>query len=404
MGKKIKKNLNQIIKGAMHRPLSSSGFVLYPKVEGYTGSEEGETQAEKDTAYIAQSKSNHNSPTNIRKVFITGDSVTVQYYTPMVIKNSSNSQNGHWKTVKYSKENNLFEIATAMLNYNKFYSQYLMEKTINNKAVEPNNYYVVGNGLGVIANPWVCSNIEEIYFDWTLLLSSEVAPYFGNYASSQAIMSFITKSAKASEIKNEEIIKYFSAFTSGGIKDLRKRYPRLRTIAMISNLKDVLEHPSMIKVDHQFSNIEESKKTWYEANRNLIAQSNSLVLMGDLTDSVDRLNKEFIVKDNIYKFDFDKLNGEVKRFIIKIDDYKRQKEYGNTAYTEEQDTNLLEASELENKLLEIEKEYGEKVLKNILIYAINGSDLKTKEILEVFKTLTKPNRQRIASMINLVIK
>lgn len=398
---KIKKNLNQIIKSAMHRPLSSTGYVLYPKVEGCTNSDEGETQAEKDPHYIAQSKSNYNSPTNIRKLFITGDSVTIQYYTPMITKSNNGT---HQKSVSYKPEDNLFKIAASMLNYSQSYSQYLMEKTINAKAVEPDNYVVTGNGLGVISNPWVCSNIEEIYFDWTILLSQDVQPYFNGLCSYKDLYNFLSKTAKPDEIKTEQIIKYFSAFNSGGIKDLRKRYPRLRTIAMISNLKDVMEHPQMKMVDLKFANIEESKMTWYEVNKKLVAASNSVVYLGDLTNNIPRLNTEFTVKSSIYKFDSDKLNGKVERFKTLIADYKRQKEYGGSTDSKEDEEELnLEAPNLETQLLEIESKYGAKTLKNVLIYAVNGSELKTTELKNLLRQFTKPNRQRLASLIGLKI-
>ena len=62
-------------------------------------------------------------------------------------------------------------------------SKYKMSQITGVAATEPINYKIDGNGIGIVSNPWVCNNIEEIYFDWTMLISAEVAPYFTDWCT-----------------------------------------------------------------------------------------------------------------------------------------------------------------------------------------------------------------------------
>ena len=404
---KINKNLNKIIKSAMHRPISKDGYVLYPKVPGYSGTEEGETQAEQSEIFQKQSIGNYNSPTNIRKLFITGRGVVVQYYSAMVTSGSQTTPK--WKETEYKSEDNLFEVAKSMVTYSKEYSRYVADRSINpTSAIEPDGYTVDGKGISIISSPWTCNNIEEIYFDWTLLLSEETRRYFrqfGLYDVNSVLNTFLINPPQAKEIKDNSIITYFKDYNSGGIKDLRKRYPRLKLIAMISNLDAVLQHPNMVKVDQGFDDIEQGKLTWYEVNRNLIGQSNSLVILGDISADISKLNKEFIIKDTMYKFDFEKLKGVIERYTTKIDDYKRQKMYGTSEQVDNTAEEMLNdtTSDIEQKLLEIEQQHGEKVLKNALLYATMGCELSTADLQSIFKEFSRENRDRLANMIKLTL-
>ena len=67
-------SLSSLINNNIHKPKTKSGFTLYPKIEGYKGAMEGgeaTTKAEADPGYKAQVARNYNSPTNIKRIFIT---------------------------------------------------------------------------------------------------------------------------------------------------------------------------------------------------------------------------------------------------------------------------------------------------------------------------------------------
>ena len=393
----VSKSLNSLYRKAMHRPLSSDNFVLYTKVNGYSGAAEGESNAEKSEIYKKQSAINYNSPTNIRKIFITGKGIAVQYYaTPITSKNTGK----HWNYTSFD-DINLFDIAEKKLTYNADLSKYKMSQITGVSATEPINYKIDGNGIGIVSNPWVCNNIEEIYFDWTMLISAEVAPYFTDWCTADGYTAFITNSMPSSETQYSRLLDFFMAFNSGGVKDLRKRFPRLRFIAMISRLHDIIEHPSMTKVDLEFSNINESSKTWYEINRNLVAESGSLVLYHDLSGDLQKPNKEFTIKANQYKFDYDKLDSVIKSYIVKINDAVREK-YGSATADEEESELVQDAFELtdvEKRCIEIEQQYGDKVLKNAMLFAMKGSSLTAAQVKKILEEFSKPNRVRMANAI-----
>lgn len=394
-------SLNSLYKKAMHRPSTKDGFTLYTKTEGYNGTMEGESSADKSEDYKRMSSIHYNSPTNIRKVFITGKGITVQYYTPFI----STKQVPRWNHVALEKD--LFKIAEKKLTYNDDKNMYEYSKIANEKVSEPIKYKVAGNGIGIFANPWVCNNIEEIYFDWTMLISDDVGPYFQEFATREWYTNFITGQYGPQEIQNYNALKaFFMQFNSGGIRELRRRFPRLKVIAMISKLEDVLNHPSMQKVDLEFSSLEESTKTWYAVNRELVAASGSVVLHIGLEQDLEKPNKNFTVKSNQYKFDYDKLDSVIKSYLTKIEDAKRAR-YGSATDSDEADAEEdlavdFEIEEIEQKFLDIEQQYGEKTLKYALIYAFRGTDeINGAELKHIFESFSKPNRKRMAAMVGI---
>lgn len=399
-------DISRIVKKAMHRPLSKDGYTLYPRVDNFKNNEDsvGEEAAYKSQTFLTQSKSNYNSPTNIRKVFITGAGVAVQYYTSMITGNKQSV--GNWKYTAYDENENLFKIVGSILNYDREWSRYLMEKNINAKAEEPDRYVITKHILNAVSGSWVCNNIEELYYDWTVFISPDTASYFPSYYNNNLFASCLSGTTEYKEIIDNQMINVFKQFNMGGAKDFRHRFPRLKMVGMISNLDAILKHPKMIKVDSRFSDLEAETKTWYEINKPLIQASKSLVLLSNISQDLKKLNTEFIVRDNFYKFDFKVLKAVVSRHKVKVEDYVRQKRYGTTESAENEVKNTekeLDISSMETQLVDIEKQYGDKVLKNAILYAVLGSNLNTKELKEIFKQFTKPNRKRMASMAGIDI-
>lgn len=397
----ISKSLNSLYKRAMHRPMTIDGFTLYTKADGYAGAVEGESQAEQSDNYKRHCNTTYNSPTNIRKLFITGKGIAVQYYaTPVTAKSSGK----HWSFATFDNDFDLFDVAMKKMTYQADLAKYNMSKATGMKGEEPKNYKIDGNGIGIISHPWVCSNIEEIYFDWTMLISNEVAPFFQEFCTAAQYEAFLTKSEQPMEQSYAGIQAFFENFNMGGIKDIRKRFPRLRIIAMISKLQDILDAEGMNKVDLQFDNLADSQVSWYKANRDLVSQSGSMVLYCDLSEQIQFPNKEFTIKANQYKFDFDKLDGIIKAYIVKINDAVRAK-YGSATGPADEDATEAAAdidfdySEVEKKCIEIEQQYGEKVLKNALLFTIKGSGIPLSQVKKMLEQFSKPNRIRMAQMI-----
>lgn len=411
-------DVSKIAKKYIHRPLSSDGYALYPRIDGYKKSDdyEGEEVAYKSQKFMEQSKHYYNSPTNIRRIFITGHKVYVHYYAN--IRTKSGNTKFSFKTTSSGSDENLFEIAKSMLEYNIEWSKYLMEKNINPKATEPTKYSITKNVMNAASGTWVCNNLEEIYFDWTLFLSPDLAPYFGEYYTNNAIAAFLSGNIQGQEIINNKMIETFIQFNMGGVKKLRNRFPRLKIVGMISNLDRLIQGnpnirmtPSSIFVDSMKIKeiVEKNHATWYIKNREQILNSGAFVLLSDISKDLPKFNTNFIVKDNFYKYDFEILKKEVEVYKTNIEDYKRKQRYGGTEGTSDTQENAMtekeiEMSEMESYLVNIENQYGEKVLKNAIMYTALGSGLTVKDLREVFKDFTKPNRKRMAKMAGVEIQ
>lgn len=400
---KIKVSIDRIIRNAMHAPrLGAYGqYIAYPNINGYNENTERNTQAEQDTAYVTGCKTTFNSPTNIRKVFITGARVRVEYYATPIVKDKSTK---HFREKAYDSQDNLFNIAEKHLIYKEAYNAYCGEKMINPNAVEPDGYNISGNGLGAFANPYVCSNIEEIYFDWTILLSDDVKAYIPELMDNQKLYAMLNKQTTFSATESQSVLNLFEAFNSGGAKDLRKRFPRLRYIALISNLDDILTSGQAQHSDLEFNNIEESAITWFVKNAELIKQSNSIVIANDIGKDLDKINKNFIVKNNTFKFDDEKLKGIIDSHLTKVDDYIRKQRYGVATEDKSDNSdvvtnNSLINNELENRLIAIEEELGHAAVKNIL--TIVKTEFKVSEWKAVLSNFTPKNRKKYAEMIKL---
>lgn len=405
-------SLSSAINNNMHKPKTKSGFTLYPKVAGYSGTVEAgdtSTKAEADATYKAQSAKNYNSPTNIKRLFITAKHVTVEYHAGPVIGGVPGNRWVQSATRDAATGLSLYEIAEKIATYEDDVHKHMMEKAINKDAVAPTQYVIDGK-FNVGSHPYACSNIEEIYFDWSVLLSYETAPYFQELLKgatpAQIAMKFVNFNSNV-VIENPMPINLFAAQSAGGSKDLRKKYPRLREITFVSNLEELTSDSNTIGFMKTPENEQTgaSYKTWYELNEAVIRGSNTCTIRGNMTGQVANPNEEFIIKSNMYVFDFDKLDGHVKSYVDKIKTYIRQQKYGTAAEVEtaEADDENFEMIDIEKRLLEIEEKYGQDAMYSIWQYAFNGAGLPKSEVEKILRRITKPNRSRLAKKINIEV-
>lgn len=404
-------SLSSFINNNMHKPKTKSGYTLYTKAAGYKGTMEASemlTKAEADPTYQKQSQKNYNSPTNIKRVFITYKHITVEYHTGPIIGGTSGNR---WvQSVARDATTGLTmeEVVRSIATYNNDTHKYMMEKAINSGAVAPTQYSIIG-GFNIGSHPYSCSNIEEIYFDWSVLLSSDVAPYFSE------LLHGATPSQIAEKFSNfngnfvadsKMPVRLFEAQSAGGSKDLRKKYPRLREITFISNLEDLTSSGNTIGFMKTAENesLGEPYKTWYEVNEAAIKNSNTCTLRGNMTMLVKNPNTEFVVKSNMYMFDFDKLEAYTKSYADKVATSLRQKRYGNIASEPaEADTEGFEMLDIEKRLLEIETKYGQEAMYSIWQYAFNGAGLPKADVERILRRVTKPNRLRLARKVNIEV-
>lgn len=391
------RTINYYINKALHRPRLKDGeneFIMYVNTDNASGTMENMEslkKAQQSAIYQKRSIDNYNSPTNVRKVWITGKRVAVQYYTTV----KTAKKDGKHYYVK-EMEINLFDILKDQMQYNEKLNSYSMSKTAGEKVDKPDSGSIKGNPFSVFLNPYTLNNVEEIYVDYAVCLASDEAkPYF--YGLMSMLPQLMTSRTQYNCVKNHELGQAFCNLTGIGSDVLKKRFPRLRVIAMVSRLDEILMHQGNKNVDLEFkmSDIESKKVNWIDLNEHLIQTSNSFVMRTDIPHS--GLNTEFNIKDQQYKLDALFLKGLVAEYSQKVKDYSRQKRYGTT---EKESEDIIESQMSEEEKLICSLD--EKKQANVLLLVLDGKTLQEKS--RFFSNISKANRERLMKMAGLKVK
>lgn len=418
-GKKHTVNINQIVYKELHRPQVTDGdsvFPVYTKVDGYRGNQY-DTKAESSMKYKNRAKTHFNSPNNIRKLYFTHNKIYIDYYKSPGVK-----QLNLPIQTQASLSTDLLDILPKMASYKSDMSKYMMEKNINPHAKGPDQYILDGNVIGVINQVYTCNNIEEIYFDWTYLFSSSMQQLLassglGALVGESAMLAMLNGQQFSNNTLNKSDI-WKSAFINNAFnKDeivkvmnnpskLRDKYPRLKVIAMVNNLGDIISQST-----RSYSLMTELKNggadTWMVTNANLINNSGSIMIVTLLGD-IPKLNPKFVTQDNAYVFDKE-FSKWIDTYAKAIEAHARQVKYGTINPEEDSstdsDSDILSINEVEQRMLEIESEVGQEVFKKILIGTTKvGSQFKVVDLKSLFRTFTKSNRTRWAKVIGLTLE
>ena len=300
-------NLNENIYNNIHRP-RMSGKPLYATI--------GDTKGEDGQVYV-DNIGTYNSPKNIKAIYgkttMQGNSVdtaklvenfVIKYHTGYITKSNKGST-----TESYFTENLMTNsIFKAIYNFNINCNQYQVERAINSKAKRPTQYKYSGVGLGVTAYPYVLNNVESIVLGAECLFIEEDKQYmqeiyqaigcnnYDNETILKAVVNIISN--RSTGLRQCNCIKdLFSKHNN--IKDLAKRYPRLKRIAIAIG-------------DYDNANIK-------ELNDETLSQigSQTVVFYCDFRGS-NSSTDEFVVADTTYKFDKLVLKEYVARYKAKV--------------------------------------------------------------------------------------
>lgn len=385
---KISYDLTSLYRQAVHFPRVSKdtggSLPLYPRVPNSQSDDSYSSdyykEIEKNAMYMKAAQSSYNSPTNIRRLLITGTQVVVNFYAAPMLK-GKRAEATFTRKLKDRNNNeiNLKEVIKDKLLYNVNYNRYLQEKTFNGNAVEPQKIEIKGSAIGILASPWVLSNIEEIYFDWTVLASEDVAVLFRNYSGAAQLQQFYMNRIppKIDTSQNSVILEWFSRNASGNVKDITKRFPRLKYIGIISNLDDVIE--KINSQGHVFADLKnpsydsenKSRDTWLISNADIL--KNSYIMLGTISNKNTLLNPNFISKEYIYKFDSEILAGYFASLRTKIEAARLK----SSVSREEAMESTEDMGELEKELVEIRDKYGDAAIKQIKFVFRNSHDVQT---------------------------
>lgn len=308
-------NLYKRTRAYVHVPnsMGNDAYPLYKRVDMTSDDVDGGDtaqwldKAQKDTEWIGKINTNYGSPRNIRRLFIGANTYIVHFWEPVF----SNGKQGSERILKKSSSKKLI------------YSPEFINEGKNEK-------YSLGNskaGLSALKD-WSLKNLEEVYFDWTSIYSKQVGPVAINKLYS----------LKGTDLANGYIKEVFLNFCCR-TNNIDKDYPRLKVVAFISNLDDILE-----KVSTAFSGVgreglNDFRLNWIdELQKNQGDILSQHCVAGFYGVNARRLYDKFSTSPNIYEFD-KLLQEKFRRIASEIDKLRRESAQANKGdETQEEDT------------------------------------------------------------------
>lgn len=339
-----KLNLDTLVAGTVHSH-------YYKKVDG---SEAGNS---KYVSNVERSKDIYSSPRNIRKLFIKCNGIDIVYYRPLVGRTELS------ETIKYK------DVDTKLII--RALKEYLAEMS-GRLPSNVDRVNVSGTGFDSFLKDLSISNLEELYFDWSLLLGNK--ELFGNmirftgagilgvkvfkeemYMEPNSVRKGTIVYVKAETLEGEswgnvsggrelaaQLVNYVTTCMCGSKKGgLATNYPRLKYIGFIGNSGVILKSDggitkeSLKKYDRQaIYNFYDPKKL----NEIFGSGTNGLFKFSMFVDTgVDLFDTAFRVDTKLYQFDSDKLEDYFKGSLVK----EMSKEFELTKwFTESIDTSL----------------------------------------------------------------
>lgn len=348
-------NLNQILRDGIHKIRTKSGFPLYTHTEAYDKNQQANKEinadymsdelnsgiyksALRDPDYIKFSRNTYSSPTNIRYIFITGAKIYVTFYDNVVkngVQNNSTPRSTEYSIrLKACDNKNLFEVAKDIAEYPMQQQKYSAELAMGHKP-SPLNCYTFNSNQGgnnlfkALSLDYTLNNLEGIYFDWTVLLSEEILPLLNlPFRSSYDVAcSFLGRSGSMSGISIDDgLITLINKYNLGQSRDINTKFPRLREVAIIENLKGLINSAEAHSPTPALGALtaETVHKSFLDLNVNFLKQQGGLVRYAKLQKAS---LTEFVVKDYIYEYDKVYLKAYFESYKQKIQQIIRKQSY-----------------------------------------------------------------------------
>ena len=370
-------NISELVGKLIHSPIlytDTDEIPMYVKVK----------EKPHDVKYMENMSKTYNSPNNIRRIFLTYSGVTINWYVPYV----ENKRQLRTYTKNFHFNTSIDSTASDIL-----------KAGLNGEVDEQSK--LVGSPISLLNNLYECSNVEEIYFDWTYALADGCIDSIKEIANENALDKYefinsIRYAQKFSEI-NTDHFRNIVDETLG--ENWKERFPRLHQVGIISNLEAVMSNPAVIN-SQGLLKTKNDTKTWLESNAELIQRSNSIVQIS-IIDQSSKPNYNFKVKDQQYKFDHDYLKDYVEKYkkafenIIRTGNAEGVKEEPKEETSGEIDE-TLEA--LITELRETEKKRG---IQNyaMAILRIAYCDMSADEKKKAINSVSGENKQLLSKAI-----
>lgn len=287
-------NLDNIIGKCVHRPIASNDPDKYPLYKRNDGAfdEVGGKQTSRSDAWKAAVEKHYSSPNNIRRIFITREGVYVHFFRPFSGAKDSTTREAFYK---YSSVNDKF-------NPIELY-----------KAGDNRSAYKFG--LGCLRDRWVCSNIEEIYFDWTLLLSRDLISLgLGN------LIADWTNGGNGKILPGDVLWAIFSRSCLKNGENISRIFPRLKVICYVNELNILY---NAVKRKPGEESAQDLCTPWYKnAQFKAAVADRRFCVSLYKVPNVSAINKKYSTR-SYYCFDTEKLEPYFASAVEKLGTYEK---------------------------------------------------------------------------------
>lgn len=355
MGQTI--NMTQATVKRVHGPVVG-GVPMYVRVDGTADA--GGTQLLRSEDWQKMAQRVQTSPNNIKRVFITRAGVYVERYRHMT------GSKGTRSFMKWSSD--MQEVV-----------HWQASRLASGEPLAPS---IKGAGLGAIDKPWVCSNIEEVYFDTTVLFSVEVM----NSGLGNLFAQLTANSGQGNSRLVKALFMRFGAHQTDE-QTVLKKFPRLKYVGYIDELDKVYRTYDQMETERWAGDTAGKAaaklvEKFTESPVVMAAVRNPNIATHIWNTGRPRLNPEYTVRPGIYVYDRDVLDGYFSGLSQQITNMARANARGQAkpeVGTAAKEDGAGVKSDLERSLDRV--------------YAAEGEATVTNAIAIILSTATSAERQ-----------
>lgn len=386
-----KYNLDAIISKAIHRPAITARPEL-PPLYARTGNESETTidaNALKDPVWATKSQATYNSPTNVRRLFIGENKVYIQYYQPYISAGKSSGQ--YWIEFTYHGEDTIMSMIRDIETFGT-----RQQEALVNRSKLPDKPIAVKTGLGGISAHWKMSNIEEIYMTPALAYSSDVQTLIGQNA--MQFIRLLKENVKGKMMRLNDPLIIFESANGANIKNIRTRFPRLRTVAFMTNIDSVMQQSGAKNLREGLpAALEDLAVTWYKHAHTTGLINNCCIVYSDVPFESKGPVLDFATRPGIYKFDNEILEQYALKYKEKALELGRIQRDGSNQGKKEEET-PKEKGEFEKILDQSLETDGQAVVSASLQLTFSRVGTKA-ELDEAFKSFTAEGRIKYRQLL-----
>lgn len=343
-------NMTDIYKQKLHSPRDKDGNIYYITKDGAEGLEGGQVNGVNSRKWLHNPKTVYNSPTNIRRIWFSAKNIIVEYYAAPKrgIDAKGNEIRGKLVEVRNLGGIDFRNKAKELLKLLSLGEQ-------ANRAIKEGNMSgieITGNPLSSKGN-YALNNVEEIYFDWTALISKDTEPlYATSTLGRNARLGVMTEYLNNHRLNNGGAGGIFETdlplnlFLGTYTGNVNRNYVRLKRIVMISHLQDIIDkymtdatvsqHVDTFDINH----VTEFTTSWMDRPEimDAIKATNSDVWITNIqgTESANKKNKKyldgkpsktyFMVKSSTFLFDDLVLGPKIDKYTSKVEEMIKEKQ------------------------------------------------------------------------------